>query len=204
MTEQRTEPAGQQRLENVLNQRFIGAPGDTGERFATLCVRTCDGYTFPMSARATVSDFQRDQKGCESACPGTETKLYYRLDSGRLVSAASGQPYERLPNAGLFRQTGIPTPKGCACAAGRVLRVAPDAEASSGPKQSGGSFLVFPDAAVAPTAPEPGPEPAQSSQPGPARDLDTAARDVRVVGPGSLPAPSAAEAPPVPAPARDR
>ena len=63
-------------------RRVIDPPGvpdfpSVGGEFHTTCVRTCDGYFFPMSNAASLGDFERDQKNCESSCPGTEMQVFY-------------------------------------------------------------------------------------------------------------------------------
>ncbi len=73
----------------------------------TLCVRTCDGYFFPISDHASPQDFARDQQSCEQRCPGAKVELYYHLFPGQepreMVSATDGTPYTDLANA--FRYT---------------------------------------------------------------------------------------------------
>jgi hypothetical protein len=96
--------------------RFSAPPGS----YRTLCVRTCDGYYFPMSSASSPSDFDRDQQNCQSSCPGTEVQIYYHRsgqESEDMVSGLSGQPYAELPSAYLYKQTGTPSPVGCTCSA---------------------------------------------------------------------------------------
>ncbi len=95
-----------------------------GQTFRTMCVRTCDGYFFPMSFASTVRDFGRDLKNCESSCPGTPTQLFVGPaeasdDPAAMVSTASGQPYSELPTAFLHQQLSARTPPGCSCAVAR-------------------------------------------------------------------------------------
>ncbi|RVD49639.1 DUF2865 domain-containing protein, partial [Mesorhizobium sp. M2D.F.Ca.ET.140.01.1.1] len=60
----------------VINQpEGMDLPGADDE-FRTVCVRTCDGYFFPMSNAASYGDFERDQKNCESSCPGTDMRVF--------------------------------------------------------------------------------------------------------------------------------
>ncbi|MEO5322688.1 DUF2865 domain-containing protein [Mesorhizobium sp. CC13] len=91
--------------------------GSGGGEFRTLCVRTCDGYFFPMSNGAALSDFERDQKRCEAACPGTE--LFYHLADGEaqedMVSARTAEPYRELPSAYRYKRTGLPRTPDCGC-----------------------------------------------------------------------------------------
>lgn len=98
---------------------IAGPPGE----FRTLCVRTCDGYFFPMSSASSSMDFDRDQKNCESACPGTEVKLYYHRAEGEeseaMVAAGSDEPYTSLPSAFLYKSADYSRPQQCGCSAPR-------------------------------------------------------------------------------------
>ena len=94
--------------------RYSAPPGT----YRTLCVRTCDGYYFPVSNASSPSDFDRDQQNCQSSCPGTEVQIYYHRsgqESEAMVSGLSGAPYSELPAAYLYKQSGAPSPAGCAC-----------------------------------------------------------------------------------------
>lgn len=94
--------------------RYSAPPGI----YRTLCVRTCDGYYFPMSSASSPSDFDRDQQNCRSSCPATEVQIYYHRrgqESDSMVSGLSGAPYSDLPAAYLYKQAGAPTPAGCTC-----------------------------------------------------------------------------------------
>jgi hypothetical protein len=93
----------------------ISGPGGA---FRTVCVRTCDGYFFPLSNASSSMDLDRDQKNCESMCPGTEMQLYLRgaaEESDAMVSVATGAPYTALPNAYLYKAEGTPRAEGCGC-----------------------------------------------------------------------------------------
>jgi len=199
--------------------RYSAPPG----RYRTLCVRTCDGYFFPMSSSSTPSDFERDQANCQSSCPGSETQIYYTrpgLESDSMVSGLSGQPYADLSTAYLYKQTGVPTPAGCTCGIAR--------------NNPTGNYSVI--AGNPPPAPAVEPEPSlptPTARPDPAADPETLAnidggldadalkrmavtpkvntsknssddRKVRVVGPAFLPDPEAAADPQAPAPTQVR
>lgn len=191
--------------------RYSAPPG----RYRTLCVRSCDGYFFPISTASTPSDFERDQANCQSSCPGTEVQIYYTKPGNEpdtMVSGLSGQPYMALPNANLYRQAGVQSPAGCTCNA-------PNRD--HGPK----NYSV-----IAGTPPQPAPVvvepenvlPRPTARPDPAADPETLAnlnggldaeglkrmaitpkvsrskpsgedRRIRVVGPVFLPDPEAAE-----------
>lgn len=73
--------------------------------YRTLCVRTCDGYYFPISFSARGGELQRDQNACRALCPGKEVALYVQRngeDGGPMFSLA-GQPYTALPTAFRYR-----------------------------------------------------------------------------------------------------
>jgi len=81
-----------------------------------LCVRTCDGYFFPVSLSTKRNIANGDAKACETLCPGTEMKLYFRKSPGddpkKLVSVASGKPYTALPTAFAYQKSFNPN---CSC-----------------------------------------------------------------------------------------
>jgi hypothetical protein len=153
-------------------------PG-TGE-YRTLCVRTCDGYSFPMSNGADLQDFQRDQQNCEASCPGTEIELFYHLRDGQpqesMVSARSGQPYRNLPTAYRYKRVDLPRVPSCGC----NISQNKDFSILAG---EGRAVTAKPKpAAVA----EPAPPAASPSQP------PDPNRKVRAVGPEFLPDPQGA------------
>lgn len=187
-----------------------------GGEFRTMCVRTCDGYFFPMSNAASVGDFERDQKNCESSCPGTEMQVFYSRgmadDAGSMTSSVTGRPYSELPTAYLYKQTNYSRPPTCGC----------NAQASNGnftiiggnppsnPQQSQPEGGVAPFVPVPANKPDPGadPETIANAEGGldreairqlisktpvsPVSALPPDQRKVRVVGPAFLPDPSAA------------
>ncbi|MFN0218347.1 MAG: DUF2865 domain-containing protein [Hyphomicrobium sp.] len=91
----------------------IGPP-DSGGPYRTLCVRTCDGYYFPIREAAWRSNIPGDVRMCRQSC-GVEAELY-------VVPASSGAPeamvdlrgrkYVDQPNAFAFRKS---LKSGCAC-----------------------------------------------------------------------------------------
>ncbi len=158
--------------------------------YRTLCVRTCDGYFFPMSNASSPVDFDRDRKNCETSCPGATVDLYYHLTVGEesesMISTVSGNPYSALPTAFLYKQPNVPSPAGCTC--GRQSNfevVAGTPPAASLPTE--GSFVLPAKPVVEPVAKAEVP-------PAPAVEMPSAAtgKPVRVVGPEFLPDPSAA------------
>lgn len=90
--------------------------------FRTLCVRSCDGYYFPISWSVSQSAFARDAHACQAMCPNTQVELHYHRVAGEepedMVSATTGLAYRDSENAFLYRQTGAPKPEGCGCGPG--------------------------------------------------------------------------------------
>jgi hypothetical protein len=83
--------------------------GSVGERH--YCVRTCDGFYFPLAGRGSTSKAEM----CRALCPAAATEVY-RLGAGAdsFESAVSerGKPYASLPNALAYRKSLKP---GCSC-----------------------------------------------------------------------------------------
>jgi hypothetical protein len=98
---------------NAPPQAEYGAPAFT---YKTMCVRTCDGYYFPVSFATTPARFADDEQSCKNLCPAAEATLFtFRSneDISRAVSI-NGQPYSSLPNAFKYRQSFNPS---CSCKA---------------------------------------------------------------------------------------
>src|SRR5690606_1433081 len=59
---------------------IISTPGDyppaTSSNYRTLCVRTCDGYYFPISYSTIPSRFAEDERVCQRMCPAAEVMLF--------------------------------------------------------------------------------------------------------------------------------
>ena len=200
-------------IRRVINQPDgMDLPRLNGE-FRTVCVRTCDGYFFPMSNAASYGDFERDQKNCESSCPGTEMQVFYTrdmdTDAGAMTSSVTGRPYSELPTAYLYKQSNMARPPACGCNA-QAQNFEIIAGNPPSPEQS------EPDAATTPIVPAPGGKPdpgadpetlanaeggldraaikrlAQKPTTSPVSALPPEQRKVRVVGPSFLPDPAGA------------
>lgn len=84
-----------------------GSPYYNQSTIRTVCVRSCDGYYWPISF-ATVEDYLgNDAAMCQQQCPGEAVELYYYRNPGespeQMVSM-SGQSYSSLPNAFRYRK----------------------------------------------------------------------------------------------------
>ncbi len=83
-------------------------------RYRTLCVRTCDGYYWPVSFSTTRSGFSRDAKQCVASCTAP-AKLYIYSNPGADVAQMvdlGGKPYSRTENAFRYREEYV---QGCRC-----------------------------------------------------------------------------------------
>lgn len=75
--------------------------------YRTLCVRTCDGFYFPISFATVPSKFQDDERTCQRLCPASEVILFTHRNPGEDVSQAvslSGRRYTSLPTAFRYRE----------------------------------------------------------------------------------------------------
>jgi hypothetical protein len=96
-------------LDSLFGNRTI-APGGDGApsgTYRTVCVRTCDGYYFPISYSTVPNRFADDQRACQRECPASEALLYTYRNPGEDINQAasvSGQPYSELPNAFHYRK----------------------------------------------------------------------------------------------------
>src|SRR5579863_7353359 len=108
-------------LSNLFGNNNPGAPpGDVGPQsgtYRTVCVRSCDGFYFPISFATVPARFPDDEKTCKNLCPAVEATLFAYRNPGEDMSQAvsiNGQPYTSSPNAFHFRQEFNPT---CSCRA---------------------------------------------------------------------------------------
>jgi hypothetical protein len=86
-----------------------------GGGFRTLCVRTCDGYYFPISFSTSQARFAEDEQTCQKLCPATEAVLYTHRNPGEDVAQAissTGNPYTKLANAFRYRREFVAS---CSC-----------------------------------------------------------------------------------------
>jgi hypothetical protein len=176
----------------------FGAPSST---YKTVCVRTCDGFYFPVSYATSPARFGDDEQTCKNLCPAAEATLFTFRSNEDMTRAVSinGQPYSGLPNAFKYRQAFNPS---CACKAqgqtwadalksvddkgsveqGDIIVTDERAKQMSQPRDAQGRPVRQPaakgGAAAAPAATE---TPAASTTP-------PADRPIRTVGPTFIPA----------------
>src|SRR5262245_3792116 len=75
--------------------------------YRTVCVRTCDGYYFPISYSTVPNKFYEDERLCQRLCPASEVALYSHRNPGEDVAQAvssSGRSYSELPTAFSYRK----------------------------------------------------------------------------------------------------
>jgi hypothetical protein len=88
-----------------------------GNTYRTVCVRTCDGYYFPISYSTVPAKFADDEKICRAMCPASEAVLYSHRNPGEDISQAvsnTGRSYSELPAAFAYRKAISPS---CSCRA---------------------------------------------------------------------------------------
>ena len=61
----------------MLNHPGVADLPSVGGEFHTICVRTCDGYFFPMSNSASRAISNATRTIANSSCPGTEMQVFY-------------------------------------------------------------------------------------------------------------------------------
>jgi hypothetical protein len=201
--------AGQQggffdRLFGDRGGMFSAPPsGQMGGTFRTICVRTCDGFYFPISFATSSDRFRDDEQTCQRMCPAAEVSLYTYHNPGEEVTQAvslNGRLYTELPTAFSYRKALNPA---CSCrrpgeswaetlkvngtdetvAPGDVVVTEQNAKRLSQPRIGADGKPIRPDPrTAAPAAPE-----AASTAEAPG-ETDRAKRTVRTVGPTFLPA----------------
>jgi hypothetical protein len=109
-------------LQNLFGGNNPGAPagadmGPQSGTYRTVCVRSCDGFFFPISFATVPARFPDDEKTCKALCPATEANLFSYRNPGEDMNQAvsiNGQPYASSPNAFHYRQEFNPS---CSCKA---------------------------------------------------------------------------------------
>jgi uncharacterized protein DUF2865 len=95
-------------------QPYDSGPYDRPTTYRTLCVRTCDGYYFPISFSTTRSEFAHDADKCTASC-GSQARLFYHPNPGGTVEDMvdlTGFGYADMPNAFKYRKSLV---NGCGC-----------------------------------------------------------------------------------------
>ncbi|MBI1619575.1 DUF2865 domain-containing protein [Aquamicrobium sp. cd-1] len=115
----RDNEAGQPKTQPGQPSQRAGSSNNPKGNLRTMCVRTCDGYFFPISWSVSARAFDRDTFLCANMCPGVEVELYYHRvpheESDRMVSAATGLPYTQMPFAFRYKRPQLETRAECSC-----------------------------------------------------------------------------------------
>ncbi len=85
----------------------FGNLSQSGGTYRTICVRTCDGFYYPISFATTQAHFREDEQVCRRMCPASEVILYSYRNPGEEVAQAvslGGRLYTELPNAFQYRK----------------------------------------------------------------------------------------------------
>jgi len=111
-----TPPPRSGLFDSLFGPKSVFTPGSGGDApgqsmpsgtFRTICVRTCDGFYYPISAATTSARFAEDEKACRASCPATEVQLYSHRNPGEgineAVSVSTQQLYTAMPNAFRYR-----------------------------------------------------------------------------------------------------
>ena len=94
-------PRRHPRARRVAERQVVQHAGDAPVRLgrASICVRSCDGFAFPVGAFHGEGDIAAHEATCRSECPGAQTALYV-LPNGssaidEAVEARTGHAYSR-------------------------------------------------------------------------------------------------------------
>jgi len=165
--------------------------------YRTVCVRSCDGYFFPISFATVPSRFADDERACKNQCPAAEATLYtYRNPGEDMNSAVSinGAPYSSSPNAFKYRQEFNPS---CSCRAQGQSWADALKSLDDRASMERGDILVTEERAkkmsqpqnAAPARPNAAAsvQPASRGEATPAANADGAPKSIRSVGPTFIP-----------------
>jgi hypothetical protein len=85
-------------------------PGQGGDRL--VCVRTCDGYFFPLENKPAGTTTATEL--CKALCPNADVAVYHAPRDGNIEDAVSenGKPYMQLANALRYQRSYDPA---CSC-----------------------------------------------------------------------------------------
>ena len=170
--------------------------GPLGGTYRTVCVRTCDGFYFPVSFETSPDRFREDEQTCQRMCPAAEAQLYTYHNPGEDMQQAvslNGRLYTELPAAFQYRKALSP-----ACSCRRPGESWADALRVNGGDNTlaPGDVVVTdqntnriaqPPAGARPAAPKAAPARSSDAMVDAPGEPDPANRKVRAVGPTFLP-----------------
>lgn len=122
-----------------LNRMLGGIP-----TYRTLCVRSCDGYYFPISFATLPQRFEQDAEQCRAMCPSAIVELYVHENPGATVEEAvslNGRPYTTIPTAFRYRKEYV---QGCSCNLYSLALEKTEDEAAAGITPAPGAALGTP------------------------------------------------------------
>jgi len=174
--------------------------GPQSGTYRTVCVRTCDGFYFPISFATVPARFPDDEKTCKNLCPASEATLFSYRNPGEDMNQAvsiSGQSYASSPNAFRYRQEFNPS---CACkAAGQTWSDALKTIDDKTTAEQQGDIIVTeesakkmsraPSSKAAPAAAKKGAAPAGTTAAAPAPEATTAGTAPATPAPATAAAP---------------
>jgi hypothetical protein len=160
-------------------QRGFDRPGEflrepefrvRGETFRTMCVRTSDGFYWPISFSTTRDRFDEDRSLCAAMCPGTSVELYAYRNPGQqvdgMINTLTGEPYTVQSYAFAYRENFDPDNR-CTPSAAVLEELRAASGVASGP--------------TGPTVPQPSARPDMASDPE-TRALDDAGVSFSALG----------------------
>jgi len=193
-------------FDRLFGNNGVFSPGPSapmGGTYRTVCVRSCDGYYFPISYATSPDHFREDEAACQRMCPAADVQLYSYHNPGEEIAQAvslSGRLYTELPTAFEYRKAVNPA---CSCrrpgeswldalkgpdltvAPGDVVVTEQNAKQLSAPRIGpDGKPIRYDQPAKDKTAAPAPAAPALAEAPG---KTDTEKRKVRSVGPTFLP-----------------
>src|SRR6476620_9145611 len=131
---------------------------DPNGRYRSVCVRTCDGFFFPVSYQTYANRLAQDATVCQSSCAAPAELYVYRNPGQEIDQAISlnGTAYADLPAAFKYRKSYI---KGCSCKADEynpteIEAANQKAEATPAPGKTGKKKGAAPTAQAAAPAPQ--------------------------------------------------
>lgn len=157
-----------ERIRNALVRNGCEVPSSRGSGTAmassgyrTLCVRTCDGYYFPISFSTNRSRFKIDEAVCQSMYGGEPAELFVHQNGAPSDTAVSlkGEPIATATNAFAYRHFFSPSCQGQlqrglanlgATFLERVADTRPSAPQRDRPPSEAPALLPTPMARVAP------------------------------------------------------
>jgi hypothetical protein len=190
-------------FDTLFGNNSMFAPGSGSGGYRTVCVRTCDGYYWPISFSTSQDHFRDDEMKCQKMCPAAEVALFSHRNPGEDMQQATsltGRLYTELPNAFKYRTS---VDQACSCRRpgetwaeamknvetrssleqGDILVTEDRAKAMSLPRDAQGR-PIRPAAGAAVTA-TPASAPAAAPEPAPASEPK---KPIRAVGPQFIPA----------------